>query len=127
MPDGDDSGAEKRKFKRIDQHFMAKFRTGAEETWHTFFLRDLGAGGILFNYGSELEVGSQIRLSITFPVSEVPIECSATVIRVRPFSGVLKIYEIAACFTEIDENQQELINRAAEIYLSKKEKKARGN
>ena len=120
MPDENDTGAEKRKFKRIDQHFMAKFKPAGVENWQTFFLRDLSAGGILFNHSAELETGSSIELSITLPMSPIPITCSATVVRVKTFSGPLKIYEIAVCFTDIDENQQELIDRAAEMYFSKK-------
>ena len=122
MPDENEPGAEKRKFKRIDRHFMARLQTGPEENWQTIFLRDLGAGGVLFTHHAELRTGEEIRLSITFPMSKEPILCSALVVRSKLREVPVKFYEVAACFIEADETQQELINRAAEIYSSKKNK-----
>ena len=122
MPDENEPGAEQRRFKRIDLHFMAKFRqlSAKEDGWHTIFLRDLGAGGILFNHHVALEIGSVIDVSITFPASRDPIECTAVVVRVNALKSFLKIYEIAACFTDIDETQKQLIIDAAEDFFSKK-------
>ena len=119
-------GPERRVYKRIRKHFIAKFqsrpRDAQEKTsanWDMVTIYNLGAGGTLFNYNRRLEVGSLLNLEIKFPISETPIHGVVKIIRIEESSKGL-ILHIAAVFIEIDKKQKEIINEAAEGFYSRR-------
>jgi hypothetical protein len=119
-------GPERRVYKRIRKHFIAKFqsrpRDAQERTsanWDMVTIYNLGAGGALFNYNRRLEIGSLLNLEVKFPQSETPIRGIVKIIRVEEPSKAL-ILHIAATFIEIDKKQKETINKAAEGFYSRR-------
>ena len=119
------SGPAKRAYKRIKRHFMAKLQSRLPDAegktsvnWDMVSICDLGAGGTLFNYDKRLEIGSLLNLEIKFPPSEKPIRSVVKILRVEePFKA--SILHIATVFVEIDKEQKEIINKAAEGFYSK--------
>ena len=113
-------GKDRRRYKRIKTPFMIRFRAIPKEggtvppEWNMVTARDLGAGGVLFNHDSKIELETNLEMKINFPAFEGPIECKGRVIRVEAprFSG--NIYRIAVIFTEIDEKDKEVLDRTAE-------------
>ncbi len=66
----------------------------------------------------KIEEGLLLDMEINFPMSPAPINCVGKVIRVQgdPYSP---IWGIATSFTDIDEQEREIINNAAEGFYSK--------
>ncbi|GEM_PF-467398 len=115
-------GEERRKFKRIRQQFIIQFQVPSDKSlagWNMVPVRNIGAGGLLFNYDKKLQIGTSINLKINFPMAKKPLSGAAKVLRVHPIDGT-SLYETAAYFTEIDNSHKELINDAAEKFYSKK-------
>ena len=116
------TGFERRKFKRIKQQFTSKILIDAEAAsakWDIVLARNVGAEGILFNFGAELKAQTTLKLIINFPTIQNPISCMARVLRTKQIAKV-PMYEIAAYFTLIEGGTKELINEAAENFYSKK-------
>lgn len=124
------SGSEKRRYKRITQHFIIQFRIkepgeiglkdGLYPGWNMVTSQDLGAGGVLFNFDKKIEVGTILYLKINFPKIEKPIECTGKVIRIEE-SNYAPIFRIAVIFTDIGEKEKETIEKAAEEFYFKKD------
>jgi len=120
-------GPDRRQWKRIKKQFVAKVRDGAlKETWDRdssgwdiVTTRDLGAGGIFFNYNRNIEKGLLLDMEINFPMSSTPINCAGEVIRVQKDLHS-PIWGVATSFTKISEQEKRTINNAAEGFYSKK-------
>jgi hypothetical protein len=119
-------GPERRRYKRITRNFVANFKLrlleGQEDHgagWNMVTIKNLGAGGALFNYDREMEMDSVIDMKINFPLSPVPLTCAGKVIRIEKTGGSTLV-RIAAVFVEIEDSVKETINSAAEKFYSKK-------
>ncbi len=109
-------GPEKRKYRRIEKPFMARFRTKQFEgvdapltNWEAVTLKDISAGGTLFNYKKNLGFNSLLDLKIDVSTSTPTINCVGKIIRIeepKPDS----VYRIATEFKEIDEQEKEKLN-----------------
>jgi hypothetical protein len=106
----------KRKYKRIDKPYMARLRIKRYEgleissaEWVTVALKDLGAGGALFNYSKNLGIGLLLDLKIDVSTATPTIKCAGKVTRIE-LSQPHSILRVAAEFTEIDEHERETIN-----------------
>ena len=114
-------GPERRKYKRIKVHFIAKFRIKPRKSgdmpsgggWVMVTLENLSAGGILFNYDKKIKVGTVVSLSITFPTLATPINCLGKIIRIEELA-YSSVFHIAAIFIKIDKREKEVIRKAAE-------------
>ena len=118
--------SEKRKYKRIEKQYIARFRIKPDEAqdmdskdWDGIALNDIGAGGIYFHVRRNLEVGTIMDLKINFytsippvDISITPIECRGVVLRVKEHPD-FPVFGIATEFTEIDEYIKEVINISA--------------
>ena len=119
------NGSERRAYKRIRKHFIAKFQSrlhDAQKTsadWNMVTICDLGAGGTLFNYNKRLEIGLLLNLEIKFPPSEKPVRSVVKILRIEEPSKA-SILHIATVFVEIDKEQKEIINKAAEGFYSRR-------
>lgn len=116
----------KRRYGRIKRHFVVRLRirpgqTQAESltSWNIVTVRDLSAGGILFNYDKEIEIGTLIDLKINFPLLITPIDCVAKVVRIEKPS-LRAIVHIAAVFVDIGKKEKELVEKAAEEFYLRK-------
>ena len=108
---------EKRKHKRIQRKFVAHFHVrphdpAAKTKWDIVTVRNLSAGGVLFNYDKELTEGRIVDFKINFPGCKDPIVCVAKIIRIEaPVDyGILPT---AVFFAEISEKDKKAIDRLA--------------
>jgi hypothetical protein len=111
--------SEKRKYKRIEKQYIARFRIKPDEAqekvpidWDMVAVNDLGAGGIFFHVSRNLKIGTTLDLKIGFSVSMPPIECRGVVTRVRKHPN-FSVFGIATEFTEIDDHIKKMINKTA--------------
>lgn len=105
-----------RKYKRIEKPYIVRFRTREDEycgtvstDWDMVSLKDLSAGGALFNYNNNLGIGSLLDLKIDISRSIPTIHCVGKVTRIEEFQPH-SILRIAAEFTEIGVQDREMIN-----------------
>ncbi len=110
-------GIEKRKYKRIEKPFMARFRVRQYEDhetvstkWNMVAVKDLSAGGMLFIYNKNLGIDSLLDLKIDVSTATPTINCVGKIIRIdEPI--LPSIFGIATEFTEIEEHEKEMINK----------------
>jgi len=115
---------EKRKYKRIKNQFIVRFRIKPEDKqilsgWDMVSVDNLGAGGILFYYNQKINPGSLLDIKINFPTISEPVNCEGKVLRVEEPKNS-RMLRIAAAFTEIEKSSQDEINRSAEEFFSYK-------
>ena len=120
-----DKDSEQRSHKRIYRHFIASFQIRPEESqkanstkWEVVTLNDLSAGGALFNFDKEIEVGSFLDVVINFILLQHPLECQAKVLRVQKMQDS-PLYRVAVIFTKIDENDKNILTNFAERFKKK--------
>ena len=106
--------AEKRRFKRIEKPYIARFRIKPAGIWDMVAVNDLGAGGVFFNSSNNLEVGTVLDLMIGFSKSAPAIKCDGVVTRVIKHPDAF-IFGIGTAFSKIDEHVKEMINKVAEV------------
>jgi len=107
---------ERREYKRIEKkHFMARLRVkqyvGLDRslnTWDRVNLKDISAGGMLFNYNKNLRINSLLDLKIDVLKSTPTINCVGKVTRTdKPRST--SNYGIAIRFIDIRKQEKELL------------------
>ncbi len=104
---------------------MARFKIRSDEAqemesndWDSVILKNLSAGGALFFYNKELEIGTLLSLKIYVPEAILIINCVGKVIRIdKPKST--SMYGIAIKLIDIGEQEKEVINTAVEKALSR--------
>ncbi len=111
-----DNDQKRRKHKRIEKPYMARFRIKQYEglklsstKWDMVTLKDLSAGGALFCYNKCLGLSSLLELKIDVSTVTPTINCVGKILRsdkIQPAS----VFSIATEFTEIDEQEKEIIN-----------------
>ncbi len=117
------NGQVKRKYRRIEKPFMARFRIKQYEglemsstEWDMVPVKDISAGGLTFNYTKNLGLNSLLDLKIDISTSTPTINCVGKIIRVedpQPHS----MCRIATEFTEIEDQEKEMISTAFEKVL----------
>ncbi len=118
------AGPERRMYKRIVKNFIANVRPkpmegGDGTSWNMVTIKNLGAGGALFNYDRELDIDSLIEMKINFPMAPSPINCVGKIVRTEK-KAANSIIAIAAMFTDIEDSFKETINKAAENFYAKR-------
>ncbi len=111
---------EGRKNRGIEKPFMARFRVKQYESldlsltnWDTVDVKNLSAGGMLFNYNKNQKIDSLLDLKINISESIPPINCVGKIIRIdrpQPHS----MCRIATEFTEIEDQEKEMISTTIE-------------
>ena len=114
---------EGRKSRGIEKHFMARFRVKQYESldlsltnWDTVDVKNLSAGGMLFNYNKNQTIDSLLDIEIDISESRPTINCIGKIIRIekpRPNS----MLQIATEFKKISQQEKEMINRIVENVL----------
>ncbi len=84
--------------------------------WDIVALKDLSAGGALFHYSKYLGLGSLLDLKIDVSITTPTIKCAGKVTRIEQ-SQPHTIHRIATEFTEISEQEKEMINTTIEAVL----------
>ncbi|MHC4182194.1 MAG: PilZ domain-containing protein [Planctomycetota bacterium] len=122
------NGKEKRKYKRIGKPYMVRLRIKHHEGlktssagWDWVVLKDLSAGGALFDYNKHLEIGTLMDLKIDVSTSAPTINCVGKIIRIeqsQPHSAL----HFAIEFEDSDKQAKELINKIAEEVIEQKAK-----
>ncbi len=114
---------ERRKYKRIEKPFMARLRIKQYEgleissaEWDVVTLSDLSAGGAFFDYNKNLGIDSLLDLNIDVSTDTPTIKCVGKVTRIEQ-SQPHTIYRMATEFTEIGEQEKEIINTTVEKVL----------
>ncbi len=114
---------EKRKYRRIEKPFMARFRTKQHEgsemsltEWDMVPVRDISSGGLTFNYTKNLGFNSLLDFKIDISRSTPTINCVGKIIRVEDPQPHF-MYHITTEFTEIDKQEREMINTTVEKVL----------
>jgi hypothetical protein len=117
-------GHERRKHKRIEKPYMARFRIiplvakkMVSTDWDMVPVKNLSAGGMRFNYRKDLGIGSLLDLKIDISKSTPTINCVGKVTRIdhpHLHSHLHSMLRIATEFTEIDEQEKEIINTTVE-------------
>ncbi len=115
----------KRKYKKIVPPYIARFRVGQYEgqemsspDWDIVAVKNLSAGGMVFDYNKNLELDSLLDLKIDLFKSIPVINCFGRVVRIEEPQPNSR-FRIAAEFTEIDEQEREMINTTVEAILRK--------
>ncbi len=115
-------GQERRKYERREKPFMVRFRTiplVAEKMvstgWDMVPVKNLSAGGMLFDYNKNLELDSLLDFKIDISKSTPTINCVGKIIRieVQPIS----MFRIEIKFTDIGEQEKAMINTTVEEAL----------
>jgi CheY-like chemotaxis protein len=114
-----------RKYTRVEKPFSSRFRIKQYEEretplpdWDTVALKNLSAGGMLFNCNKNLEVDSVLDLEINMSETTLSINCVGKTIRIKE-SERDSMFDVAIEFTEIDKQEREMINITAEQILRK--------
>ncbi len=129
---------EKKKHKKIVTPYVARLQVKQYEgqemfspDWSIVAVKNLSAGGMLFSYYENLGFGSLLDLRIEISKSIPAINCTGRVIRIEEAEPVSlqdgqslnSMFRIATKFTEIDEQEKEILNTLIEKILKKESKK----
>jgi hypothetical protein len=116
---------ERRKYKKLVPPYIARFRTiplVAEKMvstdWDIVAVKNLSAGGMVYDYNKNLELDSLLDLKIDFFKSIPVLYCIGRVVRSEKLLTNSR-FRIAAKFTGINEQEREMINTTVEAILRK--------
>ncbi len=112
---------ERRKHKRIEKPYMARFRIRSgkaqemeSDDWDLVTLMNISAGGTFFYYKKDLGIGTLLDLKIDVSKSTPTINCVGKVTRSDKFR--LACVCIAIKFIDIGEQEKEMINTTVEKF-----------
>ncbi len=113
------NGQERRKYRRMEKSFMARFRVKQFEgvdkpltIWEPVTLENISAGGTLFDYKVDLGLASLLNLKIYISTSLPVIDSVGKIIRIdEPKTDTM--FRTAIEFEEIDEREKKKINTIA--------------
>ena len=104
---------------------VARFKIRSDEAqemwsddWDSVFLMNISAGGTFFYYTKDLGIGTLLDLKIYVPNSVLIINCVGKVICIDNPRHT-SMFGITIKFTEIGEQEREMINTAVEKALEK--------
>ncbi|NQT90072.1 MAG: PilZ domain-containing protein [Candidatus Omnitrophica bacterium] len=114
-------GAEKRKYRRLKKQFVVRLRFHSKSRIAIFgeydmvSVRNISAGGALFNYDRKIRLGETITMGMQFPMLKEPIRCTGEIVRVESPSSsgdtsVLPVYFIAIRFIATSEEETRAID-----------------
>jgi|SaaInlV_200m_DNA_2_1039689.scaffolds.fasta_scaffold35835_3 hypothetical protein len=109
---------EARKYKRTEKRHVTRFQVKPNEDkvfkeWDMVAIANLSAGGIFFYSIENLGVGTTLDLKIGLSHSHHSITCVGRVIRAKRQLDT-SLVGFAIQFTEIDEQDKEVINNTVE-------------
>ncbi len=116
-------GKERRKYERREKPVMVRFRTiplvakkmGSTD-WDMVPVRNLGVGGMLFDYNKNLELDSLLDFKIDISKYAPTINCVGKITRIEKLQPT-SMFRIEIKFTDIGEQEKEMINTTVEKAL----------
>ena len=127
----DQKGRENERYENVpieEPIVMARFKISSEEAqeiwsndWDSVFLMNISTGGIFFYYTKDLTIGTLLDLKIYVPNAVLIINCVGKVIRIDKPRHT-SMFGIAIKFTEIGEQEKEVINTVVEKALEQDNK-----
>ena len=117
MSEERDNRKEQRRYKRIARSFSISLKPKSgplSGAWNMVAVKNISAGGILFNYQEILSVGTELDFKINFGLDRDPIQCEGTIVRCHTVDPPA-MYEVAATFHKINPADRERLNE----YLNK--------
>ncbi len=113
-------GQERRKYERREKPVMVRFRTiplvakkMVSTDWDMVPVKNLGVGGMLFDYNKNLELDSLLEFEISISKSTPTINCAGKIIRIEELQPASK-FRIEIEFVGIGEQEKKLINKMTE-------------
>ncbi len=117
---------ERRKYERREKPFMVRFQTISlvpkkmvSTDWDMVPVKNLGAGGMLFDYNKNLVLDSLLDFKMDISKYAPTINCVGKVTRIDKPRHT-SMFGIAIKFTEIGEQEKEMINTTVEGFLEYK-------
>jgi hypothetical protein len=111
---------ERREYERREKPYMVRFRTiplvaknMVSTDWDVVAAKNLSAGGMLFNYNKNLELDSLLDFKIDIPKYTPTINCVGKIIRIEELQPT-SLFRIEIKFTDIGEQEKELLSKAIE-------------
>lgn len=124
-----ESKDKQRKYSRLNHSFIAKVRICEQgdplqaQGWDIVTIRNLSAGGLSFNYHKKIATNTVLHFKMGLSLSVGEINCRAAVCRVDESPPIgegtlrrIQIHGIAVQFTEIDNMQQEAIDKLVQDF-----------
>lgn len=111
--------SEKRAHKRIVKRFIVRVGSRLKENklvWDIVLVHNLSAGGIFFSCDRMMEMGKSLNFRITLPNAPNLIRCAGKVIRLEEPQGRFLVPSVAARFTNIKDDDGDLIDQFAELW-----------
>ncbi len=113
----------RRKYKRKEKPYMVGFRTiplaakkMVSTDWDVAVVKNLSAGGMLFDYNKNLGLGLLLDLKIAVSTVTPTINCVGKITRIdKP--QTTSMFCIAIRFIDIGEQEKKLINKSVERTL----------
>ena len=113
-------GQERRKYERREKPVMVRFRTiplvakkMVSTDWDMVPVKNLSAGGMLFDYNKNLELDSLLDFKIDISKYTPTINCVGKIIRIEELQPNSRL-RIEIEFVGIGEQEKELINKMTE-------------
>jgi hypothetical protein len=113
---------ERRKYKRKEKPFVVRFRTiplvaknMVSTDWDMVPVKNLSAGGMLFNYNKSLELDSLLDFTIDIPKYTPTINCVGKIIRIEELQFNSR-FRTGIEFIGIGKQEKELISKAIEKF-----------
>ncbi|MCG3176183.1 MAG: hypothetical protein MOGMAGMI_01124 [Candidatus Omnitrophica bacterium] len=88
------------------------------------FVRNVSAGGVLYNAEFPVRVGEPLELRIDMLSGRDPISCTGRVVRCRPIEGY-PLFETAVQFHRIEESDKAYLDRLAQLLKESADRKER--
>ncbi len=114
------NGQERKKFKRKEKPYMARFRIRSDEAqktesddWDSVILENVSAGGASFFYNKDLGIGTLLDLKIYLSKAILIINCVGKIVRSHK-SKSTSMFCFAIKFVDIGEKEEAMINASVE-------------
>jgi hypothetical protein len=123
---------ERREYRRITKSFMSWLRlipcarkNRQPVAWDIVTTRDLSAGGMLFSYDRQIDIGIGARFRVIFPFADHLIECAGEIIRDEKIDSFKypSMHHIAVRFGRISTVNKKFVNKTVNlIYMWQNER-----
>ncbi len=115
----DFSGAERRKFPRMDGRFIVSYRILEEaNNIDITQTKNVSEGGFLLTTNRQFQPGTNISLEIRLPFDPNPITIVGIVVASTEVTKNL-IYDTRLSIVNLDKNQREVISKTVAYYKKK--------
>jgi len=113
----DYSGREKRRYTRIEHHYIIRFKeTNSSGDRDVSSVRNISKSGILFYSSSPFEPGSELEIYMKVPPLPKESVFWGKVVRCSPSQRIKGSYEVAVDISKIDEATRGTFDKAIKFF-----------